>query len=221
MNNYNDLEEVIGYKFKNLDHINLAFTHSSYANEHYTKSNETMEFLGDSVLDLCIGHYLFKNVDIDEGEMTKLRASYVCEEALAFYANKINLSKYLKLGNGEELLGGRTRQALIADAFEAMLGAVFLDSSFDECDKVVNKVVIPYLQFIDILDYKSKLQELMQADKRTIVYDIINDEGPAHNKTFEAEVKLENNIVLGRGKGKTKKEAEQHAAKAALSKIAK
>lgn len=221
MSNLKKLEEKICYTFNDIKYLERALTHSSYANENFCSSNETMEFVGDSVLDLCVAQYLFKTKDIAEGEMTKLRATYVCEEALVIYANKMELSDHLKLGVGEESSGGRTRCALIADAFEAVLGAVFLDANFEECYKVFSHIVLPYIENIDVLDNKSKLQELMQADKRTILYDIIQESGPAHNKTFDAIAILDNSIVLGKGRGKTKKEAEQNAAKEALSKIAK
>ncbi len=221
MNNLAKLEKLLGIKFKNLNILHTALNHSSFANENKCQSNETMEFLGDSVLSLCMSTHLYKTSDKSEGEMTKIRASLVCEEALFLYASKLQLATYLNLGNGEEASGGRTRQAIIADAFEAILGAVYLDSNFETVYKVFDKIVIPYIDLIEVLDYKSKLQELVQADKRSIAYNIVNESGPSHDKTFEAVVKLENNIVLGKGQGKTKKEAEQKAAEEALSKIAK
>ncbi len=216
-----ELEKKLGITFQDIDYLKTALTHSSYANEHDCESNERLEFLGDSVLGLCMSTTLFEKNNNTEGEMTKIRSMYVCEEALVVYASKINLSNYLLLGHGEELTGGRHRQAILADAFEALLGAVYLDLGFLVCFEVFKKIVLPYLNLIDVLDNKSKLQELAQADKRTIQYEIINETGPSHNKTFEAIVKLENNIVLGKGIGKTKKEAEQNAASVALSKIAK
>ncbi len=221
MNKLKELENKLGVKFNNIKYLDQALTHSSYANEHNCKSNETIEFLGDSVLDLCLSTYLFKTMSITEGEMTKIRATYVCEEALVVYANKLNLSNYLKLGHGEETSGGRKRQAILADAFEAVLGAIYLDLGYNKCLEVFTKLVIPYLDLIDVLDNKSKLQEIAQADKRTITYEIVGESGPSHNKTFEAIVKLEDKIVLGKGRGKTKKEAEQNAASAALSKMVK
>ncbi len=216
-----ELEKKFHTTFQDIDYLKTALTHSSYANEHDCESNERLEFLGDSVLGLCMSTTLFEKNNNTEGEMTKIRSMYVCEEALVVYASKINLSNYLLLGHGEELTGGRHRQAILADAFEALLGAVYLDLGFLVCFEVFKKIVLPYLNLIDVLDNKSKLQELAQADKRTIQYEIINETGPSHNKTFEAIVKLENNIVLGKGIGKTKKEAEQNAASVAFSKIAK
>ncbi len=221
MTNFKELEKKLGLKFSNVNYLNTAITHSSYANEHNCESNERLEFLGDSILGLCMSTHLFGNWNFTEGEMTKTRAKYVCEEALVIYASKIELNKHLLLGNGEELTGGRNRQAIIADAFEAILGAVYLDQGFKVCFDVFERIVLPHLSSIDVLDNKSKLQELAQADKRTITYKIINESGPSHDKTFEAIVKLEDDIILGKGTGKTKKEAEQNAAYEALSKIAK
>lgn len=221
MNNLKELEKKLGITFKDIDILKVALTHSSYANEHNCQSNETMEFLGDSVLGLCMSTHLYQNSTASEGEMTKIRASLVCEEALYVYSSKLELANHLNLGNGEESSGGRNRQAILADAFEAVLGAVYLDSGFNTVLEVFKKIVIPYIDLIDVLDNKSKLQELAQADKRSITYSIVNEFGPSHDKTFEAIVKLENNIVLGKGQGKTKKEAEQKAAFEALSKIAK
>lgn len=221
MNNLNLLQEKLGYNFKNIKFLENALTHSSYANEKNCDSNERIEFLGDSILGLSMSTYLYHESDLSEGEMTKIRAKYVCEEALVIYAAQIDLGSFLLLGNGEETTGGRQRQAIIADAFEAILGAVYLDAGYEGCFKVFEKIVLPYIELIDVIDNKSKLQELAQADKRTITYKIIKETGPSHNKTFEAIVKLENDIILGKGIGKTKKEAEQNAAFEALSKIAK
>lgn len=221
MNNLQELEKKIGVTFSNKEILYQAMSHSSFANEKFCKNNETMEFLGDAVLDVCVSKYLFTRTELAEGEMTKARAKYVCEEALNLYASKISLNKYIMLGHGEELTGGRNRQALIADAYEALLGAVFLEFGFDKCYEVFQRIVIPYINMVDVLDYKSKLQELMQADQRRISYEIVDEYGLPHEKTFVAEVKLENEICLGKGSGKTKKEAEQNAAHQALNKIAK
>ena len=221
MSDYSILEKNLGVTFKDKNLLVESLTHSSYANEHNTKHNERLEFLGDAVLELCMSNYLFNNYKIAEGQMTKKRATYVCEDALVVYALKIHLNDYLLLGHGEEASGGRDRRALIADAFEAVIGAVFLDQGFDAVNSLFNKIVIPHLNIIEYSDSKSQLQELVQADKRTINYEIIREFGPSHDKTFEAIVKLEGDIVLGHGVGKTKKEAEQNAAFEALKKIAK
>lgn len=214
-------EAVIGYTFKNKELLKEALTHSSYANEHGLKSNERMEFLGDAVLELAMSNQLYSVIDLGEGVLTKTRAKAVCEEALDLYAAKINLPDYIFLGKGEEASGGRKRPAIIADAFEAVLGAVFLDGGFNEAYKIVEKFVLPYYSEISkIKDYKSILQEKLQSEKRNIRYEIVKDEGPANNKTFEAVVYMDE-ILMGRGIGKTKKEAQQQAAKDALEKEAK
>ncbi len=220
MLNSNKLEEAIGYQFKNKDLLTIALTHSSYANEHDIECNERMEFLGDAVLELSMSKYLFSKIHLDEGVLTKTRAKAVCEGALNVYAAKINLGQYLYLGKGEEATGGRNRPAIIADALEAVLGAIFLDSSFDNAYEIVNRIIIPYMdEVLQNKDYKSQLQEKLQSEKRTIHYEITKDEGPANNKTFEAVVYMDD-ILMGRGTGKTKKEAQQNAAKNALEKEA-
>lgn len=220
MLNSNKLEEAIGYQFKNKDLLIIALTHSSYANEHDIECNERMEFLGDAVLELSMSKYLFSKIHLDEGVLTKTRAKAVCEGALNVYAAKINLGQYLYLGKGEEATGGRNRPAIIADALEAVLGAIFLDSSFDNAYEIVNRIIIPYMdEVLQNKDYKSQLQEKLQSEKRTIHYEITKDEGPANNKTFEAVVYMDD-ILMGRGTGKTKKEAQQNAAKNALEKEA-
>ena len=220
MTNSVKLEDVLGYHFKNKELLTIALTHSSYANEHSIECNERMEFLGDAVLELSMSKYLFSKIQLDEGVLTKTRAKAVCETALNIYASKINLGQYLYLGKGEEATGGRTRPAIIADALEAVLGAIFLDSSFDTVYEIVNKMFIPYMdEVLKNKDYKSQLQEKLQSEKRTIHYEITKDEGPANNKTFEAVVFMDD-ILMGRGIGKTKKEAQQNAAKDALEKEA-
>ena len=222
MNNLlNELEDALGYKFNDIELLKTALTHSSYANENSLECNERMEFLGDAVLELCMSKYLYNSLDLDEGVLTKTRAKAVCEEALNIYAKKIDLPKYLFLGNGEELTGGRKRPAIIADAYEAVLGAIFLDGGFTVSNEAVVKNILPHMQHVlKFKDYKSMLQEKLQSEKRTIRYEITKDEGPANNKTFEAVVYMDN-ILMGRGIGKTKKEAQQNAAKDALDKEAK
>ena len=219
MNNENDLrtgyealEEKLGYVFKDKNLIKLALTHSSYANEHNIECNERLEFLGDAVLELAMSRKLYDTIDLDEGVLTKMRAKAVCESALDLYASKIDLSSFLYLGKGEEATGGRTRPAIIADATEAVLGAIYLDGGFEAAREIVKKFFEPY--FYDVLknkDYKSMLQEKLQSEKRSIRYEIVRDEGPANNKTFEAVVYMDE-ILMGRGIGKTKKEAQQQAA---------
>lgn len=218
---YKSLQESIGYFFKNEELLKLALTHSSYANEHNIECNERLEYLGDAVLDLAMSCFLYDSIHLNEGVLSKTRAKAVCEEALNVYANKINLPAYLLLGNGEENSGGRNRPAIIADAFEAMLGAILLDSNFESVYKVVEKIVLPYFDLvIQFKDYKSTFQEKVQADKRSVHYEIVRDSGPANDKTYEAVVYMDD-ILMGRGIGKSKKEAEQNAAKEALKKEAK
>lgn len=219
----NKLQEILGVKFNNVNLLKEALTHPSYANENNCPHNQRLEYLGDAVIELAMSTYLYnKYRTFDEGDMTKRRAQSVCEEALVIYAEKINLSEFMLLGHGEELKGGRNRGSLIADTFEAVLGAVYVDLGFAKALEVFQKLVLPYINEVEIIqDYKTKLQELVRTDKMNLQYEIINETGPAHNKTFEAIVMMENGITLGRGIGKTKKEAEQNAAKEALQKCYK
>jgi len=195
-----------------------ALTHASFANEHQVDKNEKLEFLGDSVIGLLMSDYLYRKDLADEGTMTKRRAQAVCEEALVKYAEKINLKEYLQLGRGELAKGAN--DAMIADAFEALFGAVYLDLGFKAAKKLFNQVIVPNLKLVwDIKDYKSTLQEYIQAgDKRAISYHSERISGPSHAPEFEAEVRLDNIIILGVGRGKSKKEAEQNAAHDALKK---
>ena len=197
-----------------------AFTHTSYANEHGLISYERLEYLGDAVMELVISEYLYLNTDKKEGEMTKLRSYYVCENAHYEYSKKLGLNEYLLLGNGEEESGGRDRKAIVADIYEAFIGAIFLDQGFDYVKSFIYKYIIPIIEdknncFFN--DYKSVLQELVQTDKRSLTYQVIGEEGPAHNKTFTVAVKIDN-ILYGTGVAGSKKEAEQLAAKDALKK---
>ena len=214
----NNLEEVLGFRFNNKALLTEALTHSSYGNEHNMPYNERLEFLGDAVIELLMSQYLYLNQNISEGQMTKKRAQSVCEEALVKYASKIKLSDYILLGHGEELSNGRQRPAIIADCFEALFGAVYLDQGYFVAFELFEKLVIPYLDLLnDIKDYKSTLQEYVQSFKNTLNYELINEEGPAHDKTYTVKV-LMDGICLGVGVGKTKNEAEQMAAKEALEK---
>lgn len=220
MSNLKEFQINIGYEFKDISLLEKALTHSSYANENGLESNERMEFLGDAVLELCMSKYLYNSIDLDEGVLTKTRAKAVCESALNIYASHINIQKFILLGKGEEQTGGRERPAIIADAVEAVLGAVFLDSNFDTVYNIIQKIIIPYMDTVlKYRDYKSILQEKLASEKRSIRYDIINSYGPPNNRTFEAVVYMDD-LMMGQGKGKTKKEAEQMAAKKALDKEA-
>ena len=214
----NNLEEILGIHFNNKSLLTEALTHSSYGNEHNTPYNERLEFLGDAVIELLMSQHLYLKSEISEGQMTKKRAQSVCEEALVKYAEKINLKDFILLGHGEELSNGRNRPAIIADCFEALFGAVYLDQGYFVAYELFEKLVIPHLNLLDdIKDYKSTLQEYVQSFKNTISYELINEEGPAHDKTYTVKV-LMDGITLGVGVGKTKKEAEQNAAKEALEK---
>ena len=216
----NKLEEILGVKFNNILLLKEALTHPSYANENNTPHNQRLEYLGDAVIELAMSTYLYdKYRSFDEGDMTKRRAQSVCEEALVIYAEKINLKEYMLLGHGEELKGGRNRASLIADTFEAIFGAVYVDLGFKTALEVFERLVLPYIDEVEIIqDYKTRLQELVRTDRMSLQYEIINESGPAHNKTFVAVVRMENGVTLGQGVGKTKKEAEQNAAKEALEK---
>lgn len=212
--------EDLNIKPNDLSLYEKAFTHTSYANEENTESYERLEYLGDAVLELVMSEYLYLNTDKKEGEMTKLRSHYVCESALYEYSMKLGLNEYLKLGHGEEASGGKYRKAIVADIYEAFTGAIFLDQGLEKAKEFIYKSLIPYLKtekldFFD--DYKSKLQEYVQTDKRELEYVVINEEGPAHDKTFTVEVKIDD-IVYGVGTAHSKKEAEQEAAKSALEK---
>lgn len=213
--------------YSSLDGYCQAFTHSSYVNEHRQlkiKDNERLEFLGDAVLELTVSHYLFKiRPGLSEGEMTKIRAQLVCEASLESYARNLAIGDLMLLGRGEELSGGRERPTVLADAFEAFLGAMYLDVGIEQVHSFVHKIVHEAYtkgEIKQIFDYKSTLQELVQADsKKAIEYRIVSESGPAHNRSFESAVLLDE-IILGRGNGKTKKEAEQRAAKSAIEILA-
>lgn len=200
-----------------------AFTHTSYANENSVVSYERMEYLGDAILEFIVSDYLYRNTNYEEGMMTKIRSHYVCENALYEYSLNFGLNEYLKLGHGEIESGGKYRKAIVADIYEAFIGALFLDQGIEAAKKFIYLSAIPYIKDnkLDFFaDYKSKLQELVQTDRRSLEYVIVSENGPAHNKTFEAIVKIDD-VIYGRGIAHSKKEAEQEAAKAALEKSVK
>ncbi len=219
-----ELFKRLNIKPKNLNLYRIAFSHSSYANEHHLKANyERLEFLGDAVVDLVVADYLYNHRDYKEGEMTKQRASYVCENALYEYAVDYHFTKYIKVGHGEEHDGGKFKKAIVADIFEAFMGAVYLDLGYDKVKEVILRIMIPYIENPDVKffrDYKSALQECVQTEQRTLVYELVKEEGPAHDKTFTIEVKVDD-MVFGIGSAGSKKEAEQEAAHDALNKLAK
>ena len=207
-------------KYKNEKLYLTALTHTSYANENNEESYERLEYLGDAVMELVMSEYLYKNTSFEEGVMTKLRAKYVCEDANYEYAKRLNLNKYLRLGHGEEENGGRYRKAIVADIFEAFIGAMYLDLGFDIVKDFIYNNVIPLIENKEIEfdnDYKSLLQELVQTDKRSLEYVVVDEFGPAHNKTFKVIVKIDD-IIYGEGIAHSKKEAEQQAAHDALKK---
>lgn len=215
-----DLLKKFNITPKHMSLYETALTHTSYANEENVISYERLEYLGDAVLELVMSEYLYNHTCEEEGEMTKLRAHYVCENALYEYSLKIGLNEYLKLGKGESANGGKYRKAIVADIYESFIGAIYLDQGLDKAKDFIYKTAIPFLKnhAIDYFDdYKSKLQELVQTDKRNLQYLIVNEEGPSHNKTFTAVVKIDD-IIYGSGTAGSKKEAEQIAAHDALSK---
>lgn len=223
-----ELEKKLGYKFKNRNYITVALTHSSYSNEMRSKGeilpfNERLEFLGDSVLSIVVSSYLFeKYKNKQEGDLTKIRAAVVCEKALAKFAAQIDLGDYMFLGRGEISTGGRTRPSVTSDAFEAVLAAMYLDNDckFDKIADFLLPFIEKEIEHIDgegtFEDYKTKLQQLsQQANGEILEYVLVGEKGPDHDKVFDIEARLNSNVI-GRGSGKTKREAEQKAAHEAL-----
>lgn len=205
--------------------IHQAFMHSSYAHEHRQyHDNERLEFMGDAVLQLWSSNAIFP-LNISEGKMTRLRAQLVCEKALAIYSRELHLNDFILLGTGEERSGGRNKDAILADAFEAFLGALYLDQGMKAVDNILNDVITPRLAHPDdlgfIQDYKTKLQELIQMDNtRTLHYELVSENGPANSPRFVTNV-IVDGLVLGTGSGVSKKQAEQNAAKNAFEKLAR
>ena len=177
-----------------------AFSHSSYVNEHKAKNDyERLEFLGDAVLDLVVADYLYTHYKETEGEMTKVRASYVCENANYCYATGLGLSKYILVGHGEQKEGGNLKKAIVADIFEALMGAIYIDLGFSTVRNVILKVVVPYIENPNVTffsDYKSSLQEYVQTEQKSLEYKLVNEEGPAHDKRFTVDVVIDS-IVYG------------------------
>lgn len=218
----NDLETAIGYRFHNIQLLQNALTHSSYANERWHNSllsNERLEFLGDSVLGMLVADYLYRAFpDRPEGELTRMRADMVCEKALANAASGIGLGEHLLLGHGEERLGGRSRESILADAMESVIAACFLDGGLAAAHAIVEKFIlvrVPVTRLQNV-DYKTQLQELVQQKKNQVLtYTLVGESGPDHDKRFDVEVSL-NGKVVGSGFGKSKKRAEQDAAHSAI-----
>lgn len=196
--------------------LEVALTHTSYSNEHNVLSYERLEYLGDAVLELVVSEYLYKNTNLSEGEMSKTRSSYVCEEALDKYSEKINLKEYIKVGHALE---GNINATITADVFEAVIATIYLNSGLSKARDFILDIAKEYIDsgYEFVSDYKSHLQELVQTDQKSVTYSVINESGPSHDKTFEVEVSIDG-IVYGIGIGKNKKEAEQMAAKSAIKK---
>lgn len=213
-----ELEKKIHYQFKNRKLLRQAMLHSSFANEHGVDKkdcNERLEFLGDAVLELISSDFLFHSYqEKPEGELTKIRASVVCEPTLAFCASELDLGGYLLLGRGEEMTGGRQRDSVVSDAMEALIGAIYLDGGFASAKEFVHQFVLNDLEHKQLFyDSKTILQEIVQADmpEQALAYETIKEWGPDHNKTFEVRALL-GGEEIGRGSGRTKKAAEQVAA---------
>ena len=206
----------LGINIENTDLLEVALTHSSYSNELGGENYERLEFLGDSVLQLIMSEYFYKNYDLSEGDMSKTRASFVCENALYEYSKKINLIPNIRLGHGLE---HSINETIIADVFEAVLAVIYLDKGYDVAKDYIYKIVIPFVKEKRVFysDYKSHLQEMVQTEKKSLEYVLVEETGPAHDKRFKVSV-LVDNIVFGTGVGKSKKEAEQNAAKDAIKK---
>ncbi|MBR5535423.1 MAG: ribonuclease III [Clostridia bacterium] len=216
-----DFQKSLGYSFKNEELLITALTHTSYAHERHVESYERLEFLGDAVLQMLTSMYIYKTYsDFPEGKMSRMRANIVCEETLSRIAEKLEVGKHARLGKGEELTGGRERASILADMVEAILAAIYLDGGIDKAREVIFDA---YGHIIENAaegrlnrDYKTMLQEKLQKEGSVLIeYLPVKEEGPAHNKVFTMAVSL-NNKILGTGSGRTKQEAQQMAAKAAL-----
>ena len=225
MNFQEDIQQKISYTFKNLELLVRALTHKSYTNENRVFShNERMEFLGDAVLNLVVSEYLMKSCpDLTEGDLSRLRSAIVSEPSLTKVGRSIGLGKYLLLGKGEERTGGRTKESLLANSVEALIGAIYLDSGADDAASFIihffGETLKKNCDGRITHDYKTELQELCQERYRHLPeYRMISETGPDHQKQFEVEMSIRN-IVYGHGKGRSKKEAEQRAAKSALLKL--
>lgn len=219
-------EELIGYHFQQKNLLRQALTHSSFANEKHLKrlsDNERLEFLGDAVLEIVSSDFLYHNYpNLAEGELTKMRASLVCEPTLAFCTKEIRLGEFVYLGKGEDLTGGRNRKSILSDALEAVIGAIYLDGGFENAKQFIHRFILTDIAHKQLFyDSKTILQELVQADyKEELHYELIAEEGPDHDKQFTVEARIGENVI-STGKGHTKKAAEQEAAYEALRKLKK
>ena len=223
MDNLKNLEKKLNYNFKKRDLLEKALTHSSFVNENDMKSfesNERLEYLGDAVLGLVIGEYFYKNFPEDnEGSLTKMRAESVNEKVLFFISKKLNLGEYIKFGKGEIKSGGKNRESTSADALEALFGAIYLDSNFKNVKKIILDLFQNFLEKdgykLFNIDFKTKFQELVQKSGKKAEYKLVREEGPDNDKTFFTELYLDE-VLVGSGKGKTKKDSQQEAAKDAF-----
>lgn len=221
MPDWQGLMQEIGYTFKDVSLLEQALTHSSYTNERHSESAcyERLEFLGDSVLGFITARYLFEKDRAPEGELTKLRAAVVCEKALCSYSQELGLGAYMRLGRGERQSGGDKRPSILADMYEAVLAAIYLDGGMQPAEKFVLRFIVPEIdrqRRRHFKDYKTALQEIVQQNPgERLEYVLVGESGPDHNKTFAVEVHLNSNVI-GKGRGRSKKEAEQQAAREAL-----
>ena len=220
-------QKIIQYQFNNIGLLKNALTHSSYANEKKTgnyKDNERLEFLGDAVLELTSSEFIYtSNPDMNEGKMTRLRASIVCEPTLAMCARQIHLQEYIMLGKGEDLTGGRTRDSIISDALEALIGAIYLDGGFANAKEFIHRFVLNNVEHMQLFyDSKTILQEIVQGDEHSgkLEYVLVEESGPDHNKNYKVEARI-GNKSYGCGEGHTKKAAEQEAAYQAILELRK
>ena len=211
--------EKYGFDVNRLSSLQSALTHSSYSNEHNCESYERLEFLGDAVLELITSEYFYETTKYKEGEMTKIRSRYVCEHALYEYSKQVGFIPYIRVGNGQI---HDVNETIVADVFEAVLGAIFLEYGYAASKKYILNIITPFIEkgIKFYFDYKSLLQELVQTDKKSLEYRLIDESGPAHDKTYTVEVII-NDMVFGKGIGKSKKEAEQKAAFDAYKKSVK
>ncbi len=220
MSNLNDFQDAIGYQFSNVEFLRQALTHSSYANEKHMKKlsdNERLEFLGDAVLEIVSSEFLYHNYpNVPEGELTRLRASIVCEPTLALCTEDLHLGDYLYLGKGEDQTGGRKRKSILSDALEAVIGAIYLDGGFTNAKEFVLRFILTDVENKKLFyDSKTILQEVVQGKHETLSYVLVEESGPDHDKTFSVEVCIDD-AVVATGSGHTKKAAEQEAAYRAL-----
>ena len=212
-----DIFKKFGVVIKNTKLLKEALTHSSYSNEHNSVCYERLEYLGDAVLEIVCSDYLYKNTNLPEGQMSKLRSLYVCENALYEYSKEVNLKDYILLGNGVD----EANKTIIADVFEACMAVIYLESGIDKVKVLFNKLIVPYIEREEdfLKDYKTLLQESVQTVKKSVEYKLVSESGPAHKKEFVVEVIIDD-LVYAKGVGSSKKEAEQEAARIAYNKRA-